>query len=134
VTSPRVLLRAAAPYLGVGTVALVALLAYLGPNLLHDWREARRVERDPHGVGKVTALRDTGEDNQGEPVVEVSIAFTTREGSAIATRTIERLRAPDVVRLWHNKDVDVWYDPSNPFDAVIRWRSRPVEEHPPTQP
>jgi hypothetical protein len=103
---------------------LSGFLVCEGPNQLHDWRETRRVERDPHVEGTVTGLRDTGEDDRDEPLVEVSIAFTTREGGAVVTRTIERLSAPDVVWLWSHKEVDVWYDPNDPFDAVIRWRPR----------
>jgi hypothetical protein len=124
VSSPAVSRWKPALWIGGAAIVLPAVAAYFAPNALHDRREARRVERDPHAEGTVTDLRDTGEDNHGEPLVEVFVTFHTREGGAVDTHTIERLGVRDVVWLTSHKDVDVWYDPQNPFDAVIRWRSR----------
>lgn len=106
----------------ITVVVLVAIAALTGADLLHDMREARRVASDPHVVGHVLGLRDTGKDHHDEPLMEVTIEFTTLDGRAVQTRTIERVDARDAVRLLSHPEINVWYDVSNPTDAVIRWR------------
>jgi hypothetical protein len=121
----RDILRNPNVWLGIFfALAIAGVAVSEGPNVWHDEREQRRVERDPHVRGRVTGLTDTGEDNHGEPLVEVAIAFTTLEGQAIETRTIERVKASDAVVLARHPEIDVWYDPNDPFSAVIRFHPR----------
>jgi len=105
-------------------LAIAVVVASEAPNVWHDEREQRRVDRDPHVRGRVTGLSDTGEDNHGEPLVEVAIAFTTLDGQAIETRTLERVKARDAVLLSRHPEIDVWYDPNDPTSAVMRFRPR----------
>lgn len=109
---------------GITVVVLGSIAALTGSDLLHDMREDRRVARDPHVVGHVLGLRDTGKEHHDEPLMEVTIEFTTLDGRAVHTRTIERVGARDAVRLLSHQEINVWYDASNPADAVIRWRPR----------
>jgi hypothetical protein len=109
----------------MGIAVLFAAIAVLaGPGLWHDWRESRRVARDPHVKGRVLGLLDTGEDYRQEPLMEVSVEFTTLDGRALRTKTVERVDARDVVRLLNHQEIDVWYDVNDPTDIVIRWRPR----------
>jgi hypothetical protein len=107
-------------------LAVVAFFAVLeGRNILHDLREQRRVETDPHVRGKVIHAQKTGDQIGEEPLMELTVEFKTLDDRPVRTTTIERVGIEDAAQLLGNPEVDVWYAPNNPSDVVIRWRERP---------
>lgn len=117
--------RGALWYIGVALAVAASIAVIEGPYLLHDWREARRVERDPHVRGRVLGMRATGDSIKDEPAMEVTVEFETRDGHTVRATTIERVNEDDEKILSSRREIDVWYDAKNPTDVVIRWRPRP---------
>lgn len=105
--------------------AVVAFLAALeGRNILHDRREQRRVETDPHVRGKVVQTTKTGDHIGEDPLMEVTVEFKTLDQQPVRATTIERVGVEDAAQLLSNPEVDVWYAAANPTDIVIGWRAR----------
>lgn len=111
------------------TVVLVLVIAAFfgiveGPHILHDLRERKRVETDPHVRGKVVDTRKTGDAIGEDPLMELTIEFRTLDEKPVRAKTIERVGIEDAMRLLANPEVDVWYAANDPTDIVIRWRPR----------
>jgi hypothetical protein len=113
------------PALGIALAIAASFIVIEGPKTLHDFREARRVERDDHVRGRVVGMRDTGDHIGEDPAMEVTVEFTTLDGRTVRARTIERVGDADATRLKNNPELDVWYDAKDVTDIVIRWRPRP---------
>lgn len=111
--------------IAVVTVAIVA--PFLAARFKEDADEAPHIERDPHVLGRVVELGEAADRNHDLPTIgerpsmEVTVEFSTLDGRLIRASKIGPMNGRDAVRLLTEHEVDVWYDPNNPADAIIRW-------------
>jgi hypothetical protein len=110
-------------YVAAVIVAVAAPLAWIAYR--DSAEETRRIQHDPHVRARVVDLREAEVAHDGEeeetPPMELWVEFTTRDGRLVRARRVGPMNGREALRLLGGEEVDVWYRPSNPEDALIRW-------------